>query len=311
MLRCAGIVALSACIWALCTSLFFDGYTDDFYVRVASPRQTALIVGTSRAAQGLVPGEIDTAALGASGPLYNFAFASSLTRYGRAYLHAIERKLREPRPGEAGVFLLEVSPLAISVDATDPRGFPEERSFIGQLSSFSLDPNVEYPFHAADRGYQIIDRLVRRARGTTRLFLHDDGWLEVKPVAGASIESNIQQKLIDYTHTLSVSRHSAERSEYLARTIAYLKPHGRVALVVMPIDPRLRALERGYMPDFDARLRALAERSGATYVDLGDLDGRVATNDGNHLRRDSALEVSRELSRRLVRAWGPAPAAAR
>jgi hypothetical protein len=296
-------VALSACVWAACTRLFFNGYTDDYYVRVASPRQAALILGTSRAAQGLVPAEIDARALGASAPLYNFAFASSLTRYGRAYFEATERKLSEAAPDRAGVFLLEVSPLAISIDVTDAREFPEQETFVGKLSTFSADPNVEYPFYAARRGYDIIDRSVRRWRSTTRLFLHDDGWLEVKPVADPSIELNIRQKLIDYAQAFSVNRHSAERSEYLERTIVRLSPRGRVALLVMPIDPRLRALERSYMPDFDGRMRALAERTGATYLDLGDLDSRVVTNDGNHLRQDSARTVSREVSARLARAW--------
>jgi hypothetical protein len=302
-------VALSACVWAACTHLLFDGYTDDYYVRVASPRQTGLILGTSRAAQGLVPAEIDARALGASAAPYNFAFASSLTRYGHAYFEAIERKLAEPAPAETGVFLLEVSPLAISVDTTDARQFPEQQTFMGKLSTFSAEPNVEYPFYAARRGHEIIDRSVRRWRGNARLYLHDDGWLEVKPVADASIEPNIQQKLIDYAHTFSVSRHSAERNEYLERTMLRLAPRGRVALVVMPIDPRLRALERSYMPDFDGRMRALAERSGATYLDLSDLDATVVTNDGNHLRRDWARSVSREVSARLARIWaGPSRA---
>jgi hypothetical protein len=109
--------------------------------------------------------------------------------------------------------------------------------------------------------------------------------------------------LIDYAHTFAVSRHSPERSDYLERTILKLVSRGRVALVVMPIDPRLRALERSYMPDFDGRMRVLAERSGTTYLDLSDLDARVVTNDGNHLRQDWARSVSREVSARLERAW--------
>jgi hypothetical protein len=303
VLRCAGFVALSACVWAVCTRGLFDGYTDDYYARVASPRQGAMILGTSRAAQGLVPAELDARALGASVPLYNFAFASSLTRYGRAYFEAIERKLSPPAPGERRVFLLEVSPLAISVDTTSADEFPEQRTFIGKLTSFALDPNVEYPFYAARRGYEIIDRTVRRWRGRTRLFLHADGWLEVEPVAVTSVEKNIQEKLVDYARVFSTSRFSPERNEYLERTVALLARQGRVALVMMPFEPRLRALERSYMPDFDARMRALAGRSGATYFDLSDLDAQVVTNDGNHLRRDWARRVSRELSARVAQAW--------
>jgi len=310
VLRCAAFVALSAGVWAACTRLFFNGYTDDFYVRVASPRQPALIVGTSRAAQGLVPEEIDTRALGVSAPLYNFAFASSLTRYGPSYFDAIERKLAEPVPGEASLFLVEVSPLSIAIDATDRTAFPERESFIGKLSSFSANPNVEYPFYAAQRGYDIIDRTVRHWRGMGRLLLHADGWLEVKPVADDDIEANIRQKLVDYTQTFSVSRYSEERATYLKRTVERLAARGRVGLVQMPIDPRLRVLERQFMPDFDARMHELSARTGATYLDLSDLDERVVTNDGSHLRQDWSRRVSRELSARLARLWA-APSAVR
>lgn len=126
LLRCAAFAALSLGVWAACTALFFRGYTDDYYERVASPRQAALILGTSRAAQGLVPAEIASRELGVESPLYNFAFASSISRYGEAYFEAIKKKLSEPRPGQSGLFLLEVSPLAISTSKGASERFPNE-----------------------------------------------------------------------------------------------------------------------------------------------------------------------------------------
>jgi hypothetical protein len=308
LLRCAAFAALSTCVWTLCTAVFFNGYTDDFYLRVASPRQASLILGTSRAAQALVPSEIDARALGLSPP-YNYAFTSATSRYGAAYLRAIRGKLAAPAPGELGLYLVEVSALAVSIDSTDPPSFPENETFIGKLHSYALQPNVEYPFYAADRGYAIIDRSVRRWRAAERLTLHADGWLEVRPVDEADIAANIEKKLAEYGRLFERSRFSPERFEYLERTLGLLAPRGRLGLVVVPIDPRLRALEHAYLPDFDARLRALAARSGATYFDLSDLDASVLTNDGNHVQRDSARAVSRELSTRLARAWGNAPAA--
>ena len=302
LLRCAAFAALSLGVWAACTALFFRGYTDDYYERVASPRQAALILGTSRAAQGLVPAEIASRELGVESPLYNFAFASSISRYGEAYFEAIKKKLSEPRPGQSGLFLLEVSPLAISTSKGASERFPERDSFIGQLHTFSTHPNIEYPFYQPDRGYTIIDRIVRHWRNRDRLIVHDDGWLEVTPAEVERVEDNIEAKLADYTRTMQTSELSATRLSYLERTLELLAPRGRTALVVLPIHPRLRALERSYMPDFDARLRAVAERWRASYLDLSDLDGLVMTNDGNHLHRDSARRVSRELSVRLAAA---------
>jgi hypothetical protein len=304
LLRLAGFGAVSLVVWAACTAVFFDGYTDDHYERIASPRQAALILGTSRAAQGLLPEEIDGTALGADAPLYNFAFTSATSPYGRVYYAAIERKLLRLDGDRRGLFLLEVSPLAISTRQAQRGADPEEETFLAKLHSVSLAPNVEYPFYTSNRGYNIIDRTVRRWTGRGRLFLHADGWLEVTPVDERLVEANIAQKLEDYRVTFGTSEYSPERDMYLERTLALLTPLGRAALVLLPIDPRLRALEHGYMPDFDVRMRALAERAHATYVDLSDLDGQVETNDGNHLRRDSARRVSRELFDRLARAWG-------
>jgi hypothetical protein len=308
LLRLAGFATVSACVWAACTAVLFNGHTDDHYERISSPRQAALILGTSRAAQGLVPEEIDARSLGSAARLYNFAFTSATSPYGRTYYEAIERKLVRLPLGQPGLFLLEVSPLAISIGKGKAATFREDEGFLAKLHSVSLAPNVEYPFYVADRGYDIIDRTVRRWRGRTRLFLHADGWLEVTPVEAGRVEDNIRTKLEDYGATFEANEYSPERAAYLERTLALLTPLGRTALVLVPIDPRLRALERGYMPDFDARMRALAERWQVTYADLSDLDAEVATNDGNHLRRDSARRVSRELFVRLADAWVRSPA---
>jgi hypothetical protein len=299
--RCAGASLLGCVIWTLCTALFFDGYTDDFYRRVASPRQPSLILGTSRAAQGIVPQEIDTRSLGFAGPLFNFAFTSANSRYGRAYLEAIRRKLSPSSASLPGLFLLEVSPLSISTDKAAPEHFPEDDVFLAKLHSFSLDPNPEYPFYAADRGYQILYRMLRRWRGSERLFLHEDGWLEVKPFTDEQrLAANLHEKLADYAEQFASSTPSEHRLAYLRRTLQLLSEHGRAVLVRVPIHPSLAARERDYMPDFDARIDALARESKASYLDLSDLNGSVKTNDGNHLQRDVARQVSRELSARLA-----------
>lgn len=300
MLRFAALAALSLGVWAACTALFFSGHTDDYYVKCSSPRQRSLILGTSRAAQGLVPAEIDPRALGARGPLYNFAFASSMSRYGRAYLQAVERKLADADPAAPGLFLLEVSPLAISTNTGATGPLPEDGSVIGKLHSFTLDPNVEYPFYAPNRGYDIIDRTVRRFTGRERLFVHADGWVDVRPIEAERREASITQKLSDYAGAYAASELSPMRLSYLERTVALLAPRGQVVLVLLPLEPRLRSLERRYMPEFDDRMRALAEQRKARYIDLSDLDAHVSTNDGNHLRRDDARRVSRELAARLA-----------
>jgi hypothetical protein len=133
------------------------------------------------------------------------------------------------------------------------------------------------------------------------LRLADDGWLEVKPFDDPlRIEANIQHKLRDYAEGFRSSEPSEARMEYLRRTLHLLTEFGRAVLVRLPIDPRLEALEHDYMPDFGERMRTLEQTSGATYLDMTDLNSSVVTNDGNHLRVDSARSVSRELERRIL-----------
>jgi hypothetical protein len=139
------------------------------------------------------------------------------------------------------------------------------------------------------------------------LFVHADGWLEVRPIEAERREASIAQKLADYAEAYATSELSPTRLSYLERTIAMLTPRGRVVLVELPLEPRLRTLERGYMPDFEQRMQALALRMGSTYVDLSPLDAQVLTNDGNHLQSDWARRVSRDLGARLARSWNTAP----
>jgi hypothetical protein len=300
MLRCAALAALGAVVWTLCTLVFFNGYTDDFYLRVSSPRQASLVVGTSRAAQGIVPEELDARALGFGGPLYNFAFTSANSRYGKVYFDVIERKLAPAPGGARGLFLLEVSPLALSIDKGTAGSLPEEKTFLAKLHLLSTSPNPEYPLYVPERGYDIIDRSVRRLTGKTRLLLHADGWLEVTPDTDPQrFATQLQHKLVDYRKAFAASEPSELRREYLRRTLALFARHGSAVLVRMPIHPELAALEQAYMPGFDAEMASLAREQHARYIDLSDLNASVATTDGNHLRRDSARQVTRELRSRL------------
>jgi hypothetical protein len=199
------------------------------------------------------------------------------------------------------LFLLEVSPLALSTARAAPDDFPEERAFLAELHSFTSHPNLQYPIYASDRGHQILARSLRRWLGKTRLFLHDDGWLEVRPTVDEKrLANNLRQKLADYAELIESNAFSTERAMHLRRTIQMLSKHGRAVLVRMPVDPGLAAIERAYSPDFDAQMATLARECNAAYVDLSDLNDAVKTNDGSHLQRDAARFVSRELAARLA-----------
>ena len=70
----------------LILGLTADGTTDDFYLRFTSAKQKSLIIGTSRAAQGIQPQLIDSILdLTATDKIYNFSFTAQNSPYGEVY----------------------------------------------------------------------------------------------------------------------------------------------------------------------------------------------------------------------------------
>ena len=116
LLLLAGTVGLGALALA---PVVLRGGVDAFYGRFASPPAGSLVLGTSRAAQGIQPAVL-AARLGGrfDGPLLNYAFTLTHSPYGPAYLASIRRKLRpEVRNG---LLILAVDPWSLSL--TGPEG---------------------------------------------------------------------------------------------------------------------------------------------------------------------------------------------
>ena len=71
---------------------FADGYTDPFYMRFTTAKQKNLIIGTSRAAQGIQP-QILNKKLNLK--FFNYAFTVMHSPFGETYLNSIKSKLDE------------------------------------------------------------------------------------------------------------------------------------------------------------------------------------------------------------------------
>ena len=286
LLLLAGTVGLGALALA---PVVLRGGVDAFYGRFASPPAGSLVLGTSRAAQGIQPAVL-AARLGGQfdGPLLNYAFTLTHSPYGPAYLASIRRKLRpEVRNG---LFILAVDPWSLSL--TGPEGvYPEDNSFIGQLRQVSQSPNLAYlaryqtkPLYRLPLDYAtVVERL------------HPDGWLEVRiSTAPAQVVARTARKVQDYRRLAATQHLSAGRLQALRQIIALLKPHGRVVLVRLPVGPALLQLEQAYRPDFDALMRQTAADFAVPYLDYSAQP--YATTDGNHLQRAASTAFSRRLA---------------
>ena len=289
------LLAVALLVGALALGpVVLNGQVDAFYGRFTTPPAGSLVLGTSRAAQGIQPAVL-AARLGGQfeGPLLNYAFTLTHSPYGPAYLRSIRRKLR---PGvRNGLFIVAVDPWSLSLIGAEGV-FPEDNSFIGQLHQVSQNPNLAYlaryqtkPFYRLPLDY---------ATATERL--HPDGWLEVRiGTDSAQVRARTARKLLDYRRLAATQHLSAGRLVALRQIIAFLKPHGRVVLVRLPIGPSLLMLEQQYQPDFDPLMREMAKDFGLIYLDYSARS--YATTDGNHLQRAASAAFSQQLAADLAR----------
>jgi hypothetical protein len=156
------------------------GYVDAFYARFASPPAGSLVLGTSRAAQGIKPGVLAARLSGRyQGPWLNYAFTLAESPYGPGYLSSIRRKLA---PGtQHGLFILAVDPWSLSMPKkallAKPLAYPEANSMVSQLRSVSQNPNFDYLAHYLHKPFYQLLLNANTAHVIERL--HPDGWLEI------------------------------------------------------------------------------------------------------------------------------------
>ena len=294
------------------------GYVDAFYARFAAPPAGSLVLGTSRAAQAIKPAVL-AARLGQryEGPWLNYAFTLAESPYGPGYLSSIRRKLA---PGTRhGLFVLAVDPWSLSLpnkmhyrDVDVPRFhnfktmvFPEENSVVSQVYRVSQNPNLDYLAHYLHKPFYQVLLSTDTAHVVERL--HPDGWLEIAlppPTANpALLQRRTAEKLATY-RALAASSHPAKRPlhgrmHYLWQTIEYLQQHGQVVLVRLPTGPAMASVESAYQPDFDQTMTRVAHSLGVPYLNY--LHQPYPTNDGNHLARTAAEQLSQRLADDLAR----------
>ncbi|GEO08354.1 hypothetical protein [Segetibacter aerophilus] len=279
-----------------------DGTTDPFYLRFATPKQANLILGTSRAAQGLQPTVIDSALHqnGFSTSLFNYAFTLAHSPFGPVYFEAIKRKLDEST--KDGIYIIAVDPWSISSKTKDPNdsaAFEENKLCLATTKKInSTYPNVDYLIHSyAKPLFSIYIDQVKNVLREPSTLLHKDGWLEVKvDMDSASAKARLQTRINEYQLNFAPYYHfSSLRFSYLEKTIDLLSQHGTVYLVRLPIHESLRNMDDHLVPGFDVLISDLAKRKKAAYINYIEDSDKYAYSDGNHLYQSSGRQVSMKL----------------
>lgn len=268
-----------------------QGSIDNFYLRFTSPKQTSLILGSSRSAHGIVPEEINNRLEGVD--IFNYSFSINQSPYGSVYFESIKKKLREDAAGTQ-IFILAVDPWSISSESKNPNdstSFRELKGSLAKVNDVNSNPNYEYLIKCLD------ERNIKLLLNSPITKLHKDGWLEVN----ANMEENYLQKNIDkkigiYVNRLSRYRFSEVRLLALKRIIRFLKERGNVYLVRLPVHDKMEKLEGQLIDDFDGLMSELSTLESVPYFNLMPLSYRFQYTDGNHLYKDSSREVSRILA---------------
>jgi len=259
-------------------NLTADKPIDEFYSKVSSPKQKYMILGTSRAAQALDPNII----FGNKG--LNFAFTMANSPYGETYFHAIKNKLSDETDG---YFIVEVSPLAISINESSDTLFPEKNYFLENLFSFSNQPNLAYlylKFKKPLYSLFISKKGILNPQLNGRLIINKPAVSEVNPI--------IESKLKAYQKIFSKSSFSNLRFKQLVKTIILLKKHGEVIIVRLPVSKKMLELEQIFDPNFNDRMYNLSKEYEIDFKDYSELSGKLLTIDGNHLCKKAGDLIS-------------------
>ncbi len=264
-----------------------DGNADAFYLKFTTNKQTNLILGTSKTAQGLQPESLlKTSQI----DFYNYAFAMYASPYGKVYLESIKKKLDTDSKNQT--FILAVDPWSLSSTTENPNDslkFREHQSYLAAISNPNQKINLQYLFNYFDESYYKILTKNHTA------FLHGNGWLEVTlPKDSFSVARRKNFTISGYQKKVNNYRFSDIRYGYLLKTIEYLKNYGNVHLVRLPVHPELMDLENLIISNFNLKMQKAIHLSMG-YLDLSNENANFQYTDGVHLTKESGHEVSKRI----------------
>lgn len=263
-----------------------DGYSDPYYLRVSSPRQPNLILGTSKSAQGLQPKYFKNIL---NKNFYNYSFALSISPYGETYLNSIKNKLDTTQNNYICILTVDIwSISSITKNPNDSLHFREIKSFLKDITNVTKSPNYKYLINYFDGKYYNI--LLKKSPS----LLNKDGWLEVR-LDNENTERRTSFTLESYKKKAAQYKFSSLRLKYLLKTISFLKQYGKVYIVRLPVHSRLSIIENELQPDFNSLIKPAIEESNG-YLDMMPYNGNYSYTDGVHLNKKSGKDVTNIIS---------------
>lgn len=277
--------------------LLEDGRADPYYRKFTTPKQKALILGNSKAGQGIMPSVLNNNLKEIyKSEIYNYSFTLFGSPYGPLYLESVKNKL------ETGVensyFIITVDSWSISGPIEDPNNvsiFEENELFLADVKIVDIDPN---PFYfASNYNKPFYEILIQKIKpGMTKL--HDDGWWETEDyLDSASVLSRTNGMIKFYSDYSQQHSFSELRFNYLKELILLLKERGDVFLIRMPLSNEILEIENKAIIGFNGLLEDLASETEVPYRDFNENKEGYFFEDGLHLDTKSSRIFSIDLAR--------------
>jgi len=282
---------------------FRPDLVDLFYYRFTTPKANSLILGSSRAAQGLKP-EILNKKLGTNSEtkIINHAFASGPSTIGPNYYKEITQKLNID--SQNGIFIISVTPWTFTTESDnyddDSLEFFEvkQKLFVGNLKSSNSNPNFEYLWEYWNNKFSVFEysfKYIINYGGILRL--HADGWLEVSiDMDSTTVKNRIKQGMVEYLDIPLHMKWSNTRYYFFEKIINYLQKRGEIYFVRLPISKTMAELEYKAFPDFDNKMKFTANKYNIHYINFIHESGNYLTTDIHHLWKGDSEKISNQLS---------------
>jgi len=257
-----------------------------FYQRFTAPKNTNIILGSSRSAQGFNPKILfDDNGL-------NFSFTNSISPYGKVYFNAIQ-KVTQPGTGYA---VLEVCPMIfveVKKNIENESAYRENKLMLGNMNFYSIDPNPEYIF----RNYEkpLYKMFLSDNPYAKMCKLHNNGWLQVTDTSTKNYTDNVKNNMFYLNQQFKEMVPAKIRLQWFVKTIQWLQAqHKQVIIVRLPIAKELLELEETYWSDFNKQIKFAADSMEVQYLNFS-TSPVYKTHDGSHLKWQSANKLSLQL----------------
>ncbi|NJX15875.1 hypothetical protein [Tamlana crocina] len=290
------------CVYGFLVNKLSEDYVDIYYKKFTQ-KASGLIIGISKASKGINPAIIEKKLkdLNYDTPIINFALNVNNSPFGEVYFEAIKKKLNPKQNNQ--LFIIAVSPGAFAapqkMNPEDIYKMDKNRTILGKVSQVAANPNYNYVLNTYE---QPLYNALHPYEKWTFNEIHDNGWLEIMPVAKKDTiresdtkfwKSNILRLFRDQ---LGFQEVSSYRIDSFTKILAYLKSKGDTFIVRIPEDQEFYDLEHKFWPTFERDMDSISNQHDIPFLNYSNLIGHFKTYDGLHLDSTGATEFTKMFS---------------